>query len=143
MPRLCKWVIQWSKLTLNEGHKQHTQGRPYTKWKNTVINWHLNLLRTVVTCMHQGNKYITVHKQIIITSPPFTCKPAVLFYSIWPSVTTNPKLKNPAQRLKYVSIIIIILLTFCKSLPNFFPDHPTKGIQRTNKSWCYGDSHDI
>ena len=32
----------------------------------------LNHLRTVVAYMRQGNKYLTVRKQIIITSPAFT-----------------------------------------------------------------------
>ena len=49
----------------------------YLKWTddkklsdecNTIVN----PLRTVVAYMHQGNKYFTVHKQIIITSPAFT-----------------------------------------------------------------------
>ena len=31
-----------------------------------------NPLRTMVAYMRQGNKYFTVHKQIIITSPAFT-----------------------------------------------------------------------
>ena len=33
---------------------------------------YINPLRTVVAYMHQGNKYFTVRKQIIITSPTFT-----------------------------------------------------------------------
>ena len=38
----------------------------------TYFRSKFNPLRTVVIYMHQGNKYLTVHKQIIITSPTFT-----------------------------------------------------------------------
>ena len=37
-----------------------------------LLDNNFNPLRTVITYMHQANKYFTVHKQIIIISPPFT-----------------------------------------------------------------------
>ena len=42
---------------------------PLTKAELMVF---INPLRTVVTYMHQENKYFIVCKQIIITSPAFT-----------------------------------------------------------------------
>ena len=40
-----------------------------TIWKLLKI---INLLRSMVAYMRQGNKYFTVRKQIIITLPAFT-----------------------------------------------------------------------
>ena len=56
---------------------------------------------------------------------------------------TNLNLTIPPQRLKVVSFIILILLTFCLSLQNAFPINPNGLTQMLKQSWCYGDSHDI
>ena len=37
-----------------------------------IMNYTVNPLRVVVAYMHQGNKYVTVRKQIIIAWPLFT-----------------------------------------------------------------------
>ena len=100
----------------------------------------------MVACMHQGkifhctqtNHYNSPYKPEI-SSILFTII-CCIFYFIGPNMTTNPKLKNPPQRLKLVSIIILILLTICLSFHNSFLDCHMKAIQMSIKSWCYGDS---
>ena len=45
-----------------------------------------NPLRTMDAYMRQGNKYFTVCKQIVITSPPFTLQPWNQFHFIYYSL---------------------------------------------------------
>ena len=49
-----------------------TQVHNYSMYMYVLIYLLINPLRTVVAYMRPGNKYFTVHKQIIITSPAFT-----------------------------------------------------------------------
>ena len=60
--------------------------------------------------MCQGNKYFTVHKQIIITSPYKPETGSILFTIVYcifncigPNMTTNPKLKIPLKGLSIVA----------------------------------------
>ena len=62
---------------------------------------------------------------------------------VGPNVISNPKLRNPSQRLMEVGFIYLLLFTFCLSLHNFSPVYPIAAIQTLKSSWCYGDSHVI
>ena len=53
-------------------HSVKYQPSSHLKHGDLRGNLLVNPLRAVNAYMHQGIKYFTVHKQIIITSPPFT-----------------------------------------------------------------------
>ena len=56
---------------IHEEMRQKNDEKKHT-CKQSIQVKKFNPLRTVVAYMHQGNKYFTVRKQIIITSPAFT-----------------------------------------------------------------------